>query len=98
MSSTLSTAKADIGEPGARRKINDGLAAKPAADLGGRHANIADRHAEQLGGQRADHEMPLARGPNLGLAIGVETGDAGMRLDIRLMHRGGFELLLDDLV
>ena len=81
-----------------RLEIDDGLAAESAADLGRRHANIADRHAEQFRGQCADHEMPLARGPDLGLTVGVEAGDAGMRLDIGLVHRRGLELLVDDLV
>ena len=83
---------------GDRLEIDDGLAAKAAADLRRRHANIADRHAEQFRGQRADHEMPLARRPDLGLAIVIEAGDAGMRLDIGLVHRRGLELLVDDLV
>ena len=81
-----------------RLEIDDGLAAEAAADLGRRHANIADRHAEQFRGQRADYEMPLARRPDLGLAVGIEAGDAGMRLDIGLVHRRRLELLVDDLV
>ena len=83
---------------GDRLEVDNGLAAEAAADLCRRHANIADRHTEQFRGQRADYEMPLARGPDLGLAVGVEPGDAGMRLDIGLVHRRRLELLVDDLV
>ena len=97
---TILTGRPDfLGEQGGDRlEIDDGLAAEAAADLRRRHAKIADRHAEQFRGQRADHEMPLARRPDLGLAVGVEAGDAGMRLDIGLVHRRRLELLLDDLV
>ena len=42
--------------------------------------------------------MSLARCPDLGLAVGIEPGDAGMRLDIGLVHRRRLELLVDDLV
>src|SRR5207237_9033602 len=85
-------------QSGDRLEIVDGLAAKAAADLGRRHMHIADRHAEQLGGQSADDEMPLARRPDLGLAVVVEAGGAGMRLDIGLVHRRCLEFLLDDLL
>ena len=39
--------------------------------------------------------MTLAGRPDLGLAVGVPAGQAGVRLDIGLVHRGGLELLLD---
>ena len=78
-----------------RLDVDDGLAAEPAADLGRGHAQIAHRHLEQLGGQRADDEMTLARRPNLALAVGVHSRGGRMRLDIALVHRGGLELLLD---
>ncbi len=42
--------------------------------------------------------MPLAGGPDLGLAVGVETGNTSMRLDIGLVHRRRLELLVHDLV
>ena len=42
--------------------------------------------------------MPLARAPDLDLAVLVDPRDAGVRLDIGLVHRRGFELLFDDLV
>src|SRR5438034_24192 len=86
MSMTLSTANAEIGEPRARK----------AADLGRRAAHIANRLVQQFRGQRAHDEMPLARRPDLGLPIRVDPDAAGMRLDIALVHRRGFELLLDD--
>ena len=79
-----------------RLQIDDGLAAEPAADLGRGAAYVADRLVQQLGGQRADDEMALARRPDLGLPVGIDAHAAGMRLDIALMHRGGLELLLDD--
>ena len=40
--------------------------------------------------------MALARRPDLGLAVGLDLGDRGVRLDIGLVHRRGLELLLDD--
>ena len=40
--------------------------------------------------------MALARRPDLGLAVGFDAGDGGVRLDIGLVHRGSFEFLLDD--
>ena len=42
--------------------------------------------------------MALARAPELALAVGIEAGDAALRLDIGLMHRRGLERHLDDLV
>ena len=83
-------------ERGDRLEIDHGLAAEPAADLGRGHAQIADIHAEQLRGQRAHDEMALARRPDFALAVGLDAGDRGVRLDIALVHRGGLELLLDD--
>ncbi len=40
--------------------------------------------------------MALGRGPDLGLAIGVDAGGAGMRLDIGLVDGRGLELFFDD--
>ena len=42
--------------------------------------------------------MPLARGPDLALAVGVDAGHAALRLDIALMHGRGLERHFDDLV
>ena len=42
--------------------------------------------------------MPLARAPDLALAVGVEAGHAALRLDIALMHGRGLERHFDDLV
>ena len=83
---------------GHRLDIDDGLAAEGAADLGGMHAQVAELHAEELRGIRAHDEVPLARAPELALAVGVEARDAGVRLDIALVHRRGLEGHLDDLV
>ena len=68
---------------------------KPPPISAGIDAQVADLHAEDLRGQRAHLEMALAGGPDLGLAIGVAARDAGVRLDIGLMHCRGLELLLD---
>ncbi len=81
-----------------RLDIDDGLAAERAADLGRIDAQIADLHVEQRRGVVADDEMPLARAPQLALAVGIETRDAALRLDIGLMHRRGLERHLDDFV
>ena len=78
-----------------RLQIGHRLAAEAAADLGGIDAEVADRLLQDLRGQRAHLEVALARGPDLGLAIGVPARQAGVRLDIALVHRGGLELLLD---
>jgi hypothetical protein len=40
--------------------------------------------------------MALGRGPDLGLAIGINAGGAGMRLDIGLVDGRGLELFLDN--
>ncbi len=79
-----------------RLEIDRNLAAKAAADLGRGHSQVADMHAEQLGGDRPHPEMALGRGPDLGLPVGVDARGAGMRLDIGLVHGRGLELLLDD--
>ena len=42
---------------------HDGLAAEPAADLGGGHPQLAGIDAEQGGTGVADHEMPLRAAP-----------------------------------
>src|SRR5947209_9342695 len=39
----------------------------------------------------ADHEMPLARRPHVGLTVGIDFDDAGMRLDVALVHRRGLD-------
>ena len=46
----------------------------------------------------ADDEMPLARAPELALAVGVEAGHTALRFDIALVHRRGLEGHFDDLV
>src|SRR6185312_13758134 len=73
----------------------DGLAAEAAADLGRCDTQIAQARADDLRRLRAHLEMPLARGPDLALAVSLILRNAGVRLDIGLMHRGGLELLLD---
>ena len=83
---------------GDRLDIDHGLAAEGAADLGRINAQVADLHVEQRRGVVADDEMPLARAPELALAVGVEARDAALRLDIGLMHRRGLERHFDDLV
>ena len=72
-----------------RLQIDHGLAAEPAADLGRHDADRRHVHAKKLGAISADHELALARRPDLRLAVGVDRDDAGMRLDIGLMHRLG---------
>ena len=81
-----------------RLDIDHGLAAERAADLGRIDAQIAELHAEQLRRIGTHDEMPLARAPQLGLSVGVEAGDAPLRLDIGLVHGRGLERHLDDLV
>src|SRR5205085_8641521 len=79
-----------------RFEIDDGLAAKAAADLGGDGADIALRDARQHRRHRAHHELALARAPDRGLAVWRDADEAGMRLDIALVHRARIERALDD--
>ena len=83
---------------GDRLDIDHGLAAEGAADLRRIDPQVAQTHAQQLRGIGAHHEVALARAPQLALAVGVEARDAGLRLDIGLVHRRGLERHLDDLV
>ena len=80
---------------GQRLEINEGLAAEPAADLGRDRANVGNVEPEQLGAIGADHELALARAPDRALAVIGIGDDAGMRLDIGLMHRLGRVAPLD---
>ncbi len=79
-----------------RLEVDNRLAAKAAADLRRVALEVAQLHADQLGGQAADDEVALARAPDFALAVGVVFREAGMRLDIALMHGRRLELLLDD--
>ena len=79
-----------------RLEIDDGLAAKTAADLGGDGADVALLNAGQHRGHGTDHELALARAPDRGLAVGRNRDEAGMRLDIALVHRARGEGALDD--
>ena len=79
-----------------RLQIDQRLAAEPAADLGRDRADVGDVDAEQFGAIGADHELALARTPDRALAVGRHRDDAGMRLDIGLMHRLGRIAALDD--
>ncbi len=81
---------------GHRLQIDRGLAAETPADLGRGHADVGDLQAQDLGAIGADHELALARGPDLALAILGHGADAGMRFDIALMHRLGGVATLDD--
>ena len=78
-----------------RLEVDEGLAAEAAADLGRDRADIGDVDAEQLGAVGADHELALARAPDRALAVGADADDAGMRLDIALVHRLGRVPALD---
>ena len=79
-----------------RFQVNNGLAAKAAADLGWDGANIAKFRAGQLAGHVAHHEVALTAAPNVGATILANAHQTGVRLDIALMHGLGFEAALDD--
>jgi len=79
-----------------RLEIDDGLAAKATADFGGDGADVALRKAGQICRHRPHHELALARAPDRGLVVGADADEAGMRLDVALMHRAGREAALDD--
>ena len=79
-----------------RFEIDDGLAAKAAADLGGDGADVALRDAGEMGRHRAHHELALTGAPDRGLAVGRHRDQAGMRLDIALMNGTRGEGALDD--
>ena len=79
-----------------RLEIDDGLAAKTAADFRRNGADVALRNAGQIRRHGAHHELALARAPDRGLVVGGDADEAGVRLDIALMHRTGGEGALDD--
>src|SRR5271169_6346780 len=61
--------------------------AKAAADLGWDRADLRDVDAEQLGAVGPHHEVALARAPDRGLSVSGDRDDAGVGLDVSLMHR-----------
>src|SRR5215470_17928691 len=73
---------------GDRLEIDDRLAAKAAADLGGDRTDarivLGAGDARSIG---PDHELALAGAPNRGLTVRCHRDDTGMRLDISLVHR-----------
>ena len=77
-------------------QIDDGLAAEPAADLGRDRAHVAELQPGQLGRHVAHHEVALAAAPDGGAPILRDADNAGVGLDIALMHGLGFETALDD--
>ncbi len=81
---------------GQRLEIDERLAAEPAADLGRDRADLRNIDAEQFGAIGAHHELALARAPDRALAVGRHRDDAGMRLDISLVHRLRRVAALDD--
>jgi hypothetical protein len=68
-------------------EIDQRLAAEPAADLGRHDSDTGNVDAEQLGAIGADHELALARRPDLHLPVGGGRDDAGMGFDMGLVHR-----------
>ena len=78
-----------------RLEVDDRLAAEAATDLGRDGADVALLHAGQQGGHGADHELALTRAPDRGLAID-DADQAGVRLDVALVHGRCLELALDD--
>ena len=68
-------------------EIDEGFATEAAADLGRDRADVGDVDAEELGAIGAHHELALARAPDRALLVRRERHDAGMRLDIGLVHR-----------
>ena len=81
---------------GQRLQIDDGLAAEAAADLGGYRAHLTELQAGQLGRHVADHEVALAAAPDGGVAVLADADEAGVGLDVSLMHGLGLEAALDD--
>ena len=79
-----------------RLEIDDGLAAEPAADLGRDRPDVALRDARHQRAHGADHELALARAPHRDLAVAADADQAGVRLDIALVHGLGLEAALDD--
>ncbi len=77
-------------------EIDQRLAAEPAADLGRDRADLRDVDAEQFGAIGAHHELALARAPDRTLSVGGHRHDAGMRLNVALMHRRAGIAALDD--
>ena len=78
-----------------RLEVDDGLAAEAAADLGGDRAHVAQLRSGKLGRHVTDHEVALAAAPDRDLSA-LDVDDAGVRLDVALMHGLGLEVALDD--
>ena len=76
--------------------IEHGLAAETATQFRLGDADPGDVHLEDSGEARAEDEMTLGAAPELGLAVLGEIGDAGLGLDIALVHGLGVEFALDD--
>src|SRR5207244_8375830 len=72
---------------GERVEIDDRLAAEAAADLGRYRADAGDVGAADARGVGAHHELALARAEDRALPVGRDRDEAGMRLDITLVHR-----------
>src|SRR6266404_65144 len=79
-----------------RLQIDDRLAAKPSTDLGGDRADVGDVAAADPRGVGADHELALARAPDLFLCVRRHRDEAGMRFDISLVNRLRRVAPLDD--
>ena len=81
---------------GDRFEIDDRLAAKPAADLGRDRPDAGNVGAADARGVGAHHELTLARAPDRALPVGPDRHEAGMRLDVGLVHRFCRVAPLDD--
>ncbi|TMK28592.1 MAG: hypothetical protein E6G69_13705 [Alphaproteobacteria bacterium] len=81
---------------GDRFEIDDRLPAKAAADLGRDRADAGNVGAADARGVGAHHELTLARAPDRALPVGPDRHEAGMRLDVSLVHRFCRVAPLDD--
>ena len=69
-----------------RFQIHQRLAAEAAADLQRHRADVGEVDAQQLRTISPDHEMALAGAVDHHLTVGIVAAQAGMRLDIGLVH------------
>ncbi len=82
----------------AHRHVHEvALAAEATADITGMDDKLLQSPAERVGYLFAQRERHLGAGPDVGaIATVLRPDDAGMRLDVGLMHRLGRKRVLDD--
>ena len=76
--------------------VDNGLAAKAAADFHGNGFHLAHRHANEASGEVAHGELPLTAGPDGEAAVRAPVRRGRVGLDVALVHRRGVRLFFHD--